>query len=281
MSTATATVPDNGLSEILSFKIGPAPVGAYTLTITPISDSGISGTALTAPVTIGGAPLPPGVPIYVSGDITATVISFAASATTASTYNIYMPQEVGGPTFIETPATTHSAGTGTISVTCPGLADAAGDVTFFVTSLFNGIESKYQKVKVTYLVDGTVPSLAPNVPQVTFNNPAVDGGRNIEVQYIYDKTGQAVAPAKVQTKTKKYETGTETTQSAVNIAAFGANIARANLTIASGSDGWFQVAIRSVSAGSVNSAWSTYSNPVWCSTEVIAAVTNLVTNVTG
>ncbi len=180
MSTATATVVDNGLSEILPFTIGPAPAGAYTLTITPISDGGITGTAVTSPVTIGGAPLPPGVATYVSGASNATVITFAASATAGAGYNVYVPQEIGGPTFIEAPALSYSASDYTTAggvFTMPFFASAAGDITFFVTSVLNGFESAYQKVTVTYIADGTVFAPAPNVPQVTFNNPAVTSGR--------------------------------------------------------------------------------------------------------
>ncbi len=277
---ATTTVLDNGLSEVLSFKVGPVAVGSYTLTITPLSDTGITGTPITQSVTVGGAPLAPGVPVYVSGTIAATIISFAASLTVGATHNVYMPQEVGGPTFVEAAATTHASGSGTISVTCPALAAAAGDVTFFVTSVLNGLESPYQKLTVTYLADGTVYIPLPNVPTITFQATPVDSGRNINVTYTYNSTGQAVVPTKVQTRIIN-ESGSITTQSDQNISTFLGQVASGNLTIASGADGWFRVAIRAKSNAGNYSAWSDYFGPVWCSNVVIAAPTNLTVNVVG
>lgn len=275
------TIKDDGLAEILSFTLGQIAIGSQTLSIIPTSDTGIAGTEVTQSITIGGAPLPPGVPVYVSGDITDTVIHFAASATAGATYNIYMPQEVGGPTFIESPATTHAAGSGTISVTLPALTAAAGDVTVFVTSLNAGVESAYKKVTITYQADGTLESNAANVPSLKFQTIPVSSGRNINVTYTYNTVGQTAVPTKVQTQIQKYETGTITTQTAVNVGSVISNSISGNLTIASGSDGWFLVQVRSVTAASVNSAWSDWIGPVWCSNEVVSGITGLVANVVG
>lgn len=281
MGSLSLTVPDNGLSEILSFNVGPFVAGTYTLSIMPVSDTGINGTAVTKSITIGGAPVAPGVPIYVSGDITDTMISFSASTTAGATYNIYLPQEVGSPTFIESPATTHAAGSGTISVTLPALAAAAGDVTVFVTSVSGGIESGYQKVTISYNADGTVVSDAPNVPTLTFQNIPVSSGRNINVTYAYDSVGQNAAPSKIQTQIIKYESSVTTTQTAVTIGTLIGNRITGNLVIPSGSDGWFQAQARTVSAGSVNSEWSPLVGPIWCSNETIGGVTGLITNIVG
>ncbi len=281
IDTLSTTIADNGLSEILSFTLGTLSAGSYTLSITPVSDTGITGTATTQSVTIAGAPNPPGVPIYVSGTIAATVISFVASTTVGATYKVYMPQEVGGPTFIESAATTHIAGAGTISVTCPALAAAAGDVTFFVTSVNGGYESAYKKLTVTYLASGAVATPAPNVPGLSFQTTPVSSGRNINVIYLYDKTGQLVAPTMIQTQIKKYETGAITTQSAVAIGSFNGNTIQTTLTIASGSDGWFLIQARTQSGAGANSDWSPWLGPVWCSNVVVSAITGLTTNIVG
>jgi hypothetical protein len=282
VGSLSTTVADNGLSEILSFTLGPLTTGSYTLTITPTSDTGITGTPLTQSITIAGAPLPPGVPIYVSGDITATIISYAASATAGATYNIYMPQEVGSPTFIESPAATHIAGTGTLATTLPARTAAAGDMTIFVTSVSGGIESPYQKVVITYLADGTIPNPAPNIPSVTFQTIPITGGTNLNVTYAYDKTGQLAAPVSIQTSILVYG-GATTNQTATTIGAFVGNIARGSLTIAipTVTSGFVLVRIRSTSAGGANSDWSNYIGPVWFSTEVIGAITGLTTNIVG
>jgi len=274
------TISDDGVSEIISFTIGPLTTGSYTLSITPVSDTGITGTATTQSISIGGAPLPPGVPTYFSGDITATIIHFTASATAGATYRAYMPQEVGGPTFVETAAATHIAGTGTLSITLPSRA-ATGDMTIFITSVSGGIESTYQKVTISYAADGSIASSPPNIPTLLFQATPVSGGRNINVTYAYDSTAQLAAPTKIQTRITKYETGTITTQTEATIGSMIGHTIRANLTIGSGSDGWFTVQARTKSAGGSYSDWSTAIGPVWCSTEVIGGITGLVTNIVG
>lgn len=275
----TQTVNDNGLSEILSTTFGASAVGSFILTITPLSDTGVLGIAFNKPITIPGAPIAPGVPIYISGDCTATVISFATSSTVGATYNIYLPQEIGGPTFVESAAQTHAAGSGTISMTLNAFSVAAGSITVFVTSVNGGIESAYQKVTITYQSDGTVATPAANVPTVAFQRTPVDSGRNIEVAYRYDSSGQAAVPAKVQTRTLKQGAVSPVVQSAVNISSIVGNIATGTLTIASGSDGWFLISIRSVTTGIINSAWSNWIGPVWCSNVTMGAVSGVTTNI--
>ncbi len=279
---ATTTVLDNGLSEILSFKVGPVAVGSYSLTITPLSDTGITGTPITQSVTVGGAPAIPTALAYVSGTVAATIVSFLASVTPSATYRFYWPQEVGGPTYIEEPAATHAAGSGTLTQTLPALAVAAGDATVFITSVLNGFESPYAKLTITYDSAGNRAAFAPNAPSISFQTPPVDGGRNIEVTYFYDSAGQSAVPTKIQTRIVN-ETGTVTTQTEVDIGSLagnGINIS-GNLTIASGANGWFRVAARTKSAAGNYSAWSDYGIPVWCSNVVIGAPTNLVVNTVG
>ncbi len=288
VGTLSKTIPDNQQAEILSFTIGTLAIGTYTLSITPLSDTGITGTATTTSVTIAGAPLPPGVPTYFSGDSTNTVIHYAASATAGATYRIYTPQEIGSPTFIETPSVTHIAGTGTLSSTLPSFVAADGDITVFVTSVNGGFESDYQKVVITYQADGTIPNAAPNIPTLKFQLSPVTNGRNINVSYLYDKTNQLALPTKIQTQIKN-EAGTITTQTAAAITAFpptatplpARNQTGGDRTIGSGADGWFWIQARAQTAGGVNSDWCDWIGPVWCSNVVISAVTGLTTNITG
>lgn len=288
MGGKAVTVPDDGLSEVLPFTFGPFLVGPYTMTVTPISDSGIMGTPLTKSVTVGGAPNPPTNLHYVSGDCTNTALQFTGSTTSgvAGNYNVYCPLEINGPTVIEAPnedvivSTILPYGSHPFNFTLPSYTAMAGSVTVFVTAVYGGVESLYAKLQIFYLADGTVALPIPNVPSVSFSTPIVTSGRTINVNYSYDPTNQAVVPTKLQTQIKD-ESGTITTQTAFSISVVNGQILTGTNQIATSADGWYSVQLRSESALGRDSGWSNWIGPIWVSNETIAAVTGLTVNVVG
>ncbi len=153
--STSAVFADPGIGEHFDLTMGPFTPDTYDVSITPTSNTGIDGTALTGTATVGvAAPGAPGLASYVSGDITNTVINFAASLTAGATYRVYDVQLLDGPTFLEAIVATHIAGTGTLQITIPDLSVGGLDVSLSgaindtqtgiaLTSLFTNFTTRY------------------------------------------------------------------------------------------------------------------------------------------
>ena len=268
-TSPTAVVNDDGSSNAFAYKSGKLSTADYYIVVHETNALGVESTGTTnEQVQIEYVPAGPGVPVYVSGNASATAIEFLASTDNASTYNIYDSTTIGaiGPV----PSATAAAGTGQITATLAPLEDLfyTGARYVFVRSLLAGVESGNSSAVVINYVNGVAQVLRPNPPSVSGWTGA---GRTLSVQFTLDMLNQPTLPVSIALFIGSSPTLDFTTPAAtLSIAGATARFVIGSIAGTVGSDGSFYFAIRSVTAGGFQSANTDAYGPVKLSLAVPA-----------
>lgn len=288
----SVTKNDEGLGNRLSATVGPIGPGVQNYSITPTSDTGVAGTAATGTVTVPGRPNAPGIPVYVSGNWTNTVIQWATAdpgTGSAPQYNIY-DSELNAPTDTNDPSISGIASgsfPGTKTQTLNSLAAAAaGFRRVIVASVLGGVEDGQRKtVKIEYDSSGNVVLPRPNDP--TFSLNKVSSGTTVSMNYIYNAQAQEGVATKVLLFLVP-EGGTladnATPDAQQNIATAVNNIARGtiNANTAGGvalTAGWYQPCIRTATAAGTRSPAINLGPPIYVSAAAPSAPQNVTPTV--
>ena len=277
--TKSATILDTGLANRLSARLGPfAAGGPYAYSITPVSDTGISGSSATGTFLIPGRPNPPGTPVYVSGHSgtapngTATSIQFTASNTVGATYRVY-DSALDEPTDLDTPVATVAAGVGPFTVTLPVIDNGTGKRRIIVVAVAGGIEDGQRKQVTLEYVDGVYQAKRPNNPGYNFNG--ISAGRTLSIAYVYDATDEVGICNRLRLDLEA-EDGTVIEGTAIAIQPKVNGTSMGLLTETAPADGWYSYRVRALTAENGISANTEFSEPEWFSDVVPSAPANVV-----
>ena len=245
--TPEKTLNDGGNRNVFVSVSDILSAGTYNVAVLAVSDTGVADSATTATgtVVIKGPPAPPGQPAYSSGDISATVITWADSATAGVTYNVY-DSDLDGVIDLDTPVATGA----TSPYTLPSKSgQEPGTRRVLVRAVLSGVEEKnIQWLKIEYDSLGARVSARPNTP--TVHDVSVSSGRTISVEGVYDAAGEEGTATELQLfvwadgSSADYTTPSDT---ATLSAALG-TIKTATMTYTPAADGWYYVGIRAATA---------------------------------
>lgn len=238
----TVTVYDGGNADILTARLGPLAAGSYTLSITPYSDTGVSGTAVTTPALVPGAPEAPGPLTNFTGDYSNTVVRFLASVTPGATYALYQSEEIGGPVNVTAAVATHVAGSGVISWQLPAWFASAGARRIMIVAVNGGIEDgTRRKLAIVYGAGGTRVVEAPNALALKFKDgpDMVTAGLALHLDYVYSAAGERAVPTLVRVVLENINTGAQATTDFA-IAGLSNGVRRGSVVVTAGVEGWFR-----------------------------------------
>lgn len=212
------------------------------------TDGGGTTVALNTP------PEPPGFPAILTPvvDVAQPYVQWEASATAGATYNIYDSTDTGFLDATGTPTYTHVSGSGTLSEQLDAVPAFTGTRYLLVRAVNGGVEEKNGQILFVEFDSGNVVLPRPNAPQL---RQVSISGREITVTYTIDANEQDVAPATVEIFLFDPE-GSPSYASADASAAVPTAIGgvyTGTIAVTAGGDVIKKVAIRSVSAGSVQS----------------------------
>lgn len=229
--------------------------GGQNYKLRPYSDTGDAGTESGV---LGGTipqhPEPPTNLAYVSGDASATDISWTASVTSGVTYNVYVGQP-GLPVDLTTPAATGVTGTTT---TLPALTGYPGIATVIVRTVKSGGEEKNSEILfLEYDGSGNYVPPRPNTPAIDAASAAVTGGTTLDITGVYDPTNQAGVATKLQlfkrTPTGSYDFTTVDAEAALTASPFHITAKTADLSFSFSSAGFYYVTLKAATADDVQS----------------------------
>jgi hypothetical protein len=196
--TAEATKNDDGRAEEFTWRSAALAAGTYHVLIRAVDENGNVSTNVGGdPVTVYAPPAAPGAPAYSSGNSTNTVISFAASATSGATYNIYDSMATAELKDLETPDYTHIAGTGTLTQALAALAaNYTGMRYVIVRAVKSGVEeANMQTLALEYAAGVYVP---PRPPRPKPSGLVTSAGLVLTVPVTINRLNEKVAPALLQ-----------------------------------------------------------------------------------
>jgi hypothetical protein len=250
---AQQTVPDDGCSNLFRAISAELPAGAHNVAVLSVSDCGVvRGSAASQSVMIEAPPLPPQNPAYDSGGASATTIRWTASATPGATYNIY-DSDLNGVARMDAPAATHGAGAGVLTQTLPAIG-YPGLRRVLVRAVSGGIEERNGEVlTLEYDAGGNIAGERPAAPRI--RALSVSAGRVASVTAVSFAAGQ-VAPASAQLFLVP-EASAIDYAAPVDTQAWGDEVAGvrvAALSAVAPADGFYKVAVRSVSAAGTQDA---------------------------
>lgn len=181
----TFTVNDDGLANKFEFKIVGLAPATYTVTITPMSDTGQAHTATVIPsIVVQDVPDPTAfIALQAApGDYLATNIEWLPSYTAGVTYEVY-DSALDEPTIV----TASIASPAVTTLTLPAIALGAGKRRVIVESKKAGIESgARQSITIEYDAAGAIVLLRPNI--VRYSLIDVTAGWTVNFRYEYDRT---------------------------------------------------------------------------------------------
>ena len=260
-TSPTAIINDDGSSNAFAYKSGKLSTSDYYIVVHETNALGIESTGTAnEQVQINYVPAGPGVPIYVSGNASATVIEFLASSDNASTYNIYDSTTIGAIGSV--PSATAGAGTGQIMATLAPLENLfyTGARYVFVRALLAGVESGNSSALVINYINGVSQVLKPNPPSV---GDWSGTGRTLTVKFTLDMLNQPTLPVSIALFIGASPTIDFTTAAAtVSIAGATSRFVIGSIAATVGADGSYYFAIRSVTAGGFQSTNTDAYGPV-------------------
>lgn len=183
IDSQTAEIDDNGVSNKFEARIRGVSNGTHNLTITPISDTGVSHTpTVVSSVVVANPPAPPTALRLqnLPSDYLATHIEWAASAD-ADTYNVY-DSDLNEPTDILN-VIANQAG---ITYTLPAITQAAGIRRVIVEALKSGVESGERFcLEIEYDSIGVIIKPRPSAPDFTIR--PTTSGLTVNFDYRYSR----------------------------------------------------------------------------------------------
>lgn len=275
---ADMSIADRGLGGRLRAVYGPLPAGTYEYLLRAVSDTGAEGTA-TSPMgskAVPGRPEPPGDPVYASGGYADTVLEFTPSPTPGATYRVYDAQELDWSTDFENIAATHAAGSGTLDVTLPAIAAAAGKRRVVVESVLDGVESGARKhVTIEYAADGSVVDPRPNAPAWLV---LTRSGLDLTVRVLYDGAEELGVGAEAQVwllaEGAAIPADGATPDATEALDGEGTSLS-AEVTVTAGAAGLYRVLVRVADSGGTQSRNDTPTGPYYLSDAAPSAPGNV------
>jgi hypothetical protein len=188
---------DDGHSIALPFTSPVvAPANPWYVLIHPITDAGIESNAITPVDTYVTVyvPRPPTDLQYVSGNYSATVISWLASPDVASTYNIYDSKDTGILTNVI--SQTAGAGSGIRTLTLSAISSSFTGMRYVLVKSLLAVESTNSTVLQIEYVNGIVLPLIPNPPYASTS--VTVNGDCMTANWTYDVHGEESHPTEIQ-----------------------------------------------------------------------------------
>lgn len=186
----------------------------------------------------------------------------------AVTYRVY-DSELDGQVKYEATPTTAAASGGTVTVTLPAIAAAAGVRRPHIAAVCNGIEDlSGLTLDIEYAVSGAVVEPGPNAPVVKISSIS---GRSLTLAYEYDAGWDDVTPATVKgwlvAEGATPDWGTpDVSQAVASVDGFSRRSGTVELT--AGADGHFQWILRIADADGNLSENTDLIGPRWLGTGV-------------
>ncbi|HYG78673.1 MAG TPA: hypothetical protein VEK08_26975 [Planctomycetota bacterium] len=284
----SVTVNDSGRGDRLSVVVGPIAAGVQTVTVTPISDTGVTGSTFTDSITVPGRPEPPGVLSVVAGGAwNATDIQFVPSSTVGATYVLY-DSELDQPIAVTKAAAVHAAGTYPTPITwrIPNLAGAAaGYRRLIVVAVLGNVEDGLRRrLKIEYDSAGNVKLPRPNIPEFRWQLPEpFSGGRTANVEWSYNSAGQEGVATKVllyllaEGAAIPADGAAANAEQSIGTAVDG--LYQGTLTFNAPANGHFRALVRAATAAGAQSLNNTALDPQLASNAVLPAPTDVAISV--
>jgi hypothetical protein len=185
-TTLRVTVPFDGYPGAVWTETSALTAGTYYYKIAFVSDTGETGTASAVQtVIVPGAPVAPTNLAYVSGNESATVVSWTASTTPGATYRLYLQQP--GDAFMDllTPAVASASSPQTL----PAIA-GTGTAYVIVRAVNGGVEEKnVNLLGIEYSAAGA--RIPPRPNDCTLADVGVTVGDLVAATIVYANAGEA------------------------------------------------------------------------------------------
>jgi hypothetical protein len=273
--TAELTAYDDGRSQSLTVRSADLAAGTYYVIAHQTDEGGLESTNLDgggAARVITAPPAAPGTPVYTSGGVAATVVSFTASTTVGATYNIYDSGETG-LLLDATPSATHIAGTGTLTQTLAALtAGWTGTRYILIRAVSGGVEEKNLQMLAIEYASGVVTSPRPPTPAIAKAHTV--SGRTVTVNLCVNSADALATAATVEIylydpdSTPSYASPDAT---AVVPAATWGTVVNMSISATAAADGPKMLVLRTKTAGSIYSTPTQAYGPVHLTTTAPAA----------
>lgn len=277
--TADGTITDDGHSNLFVLRTGALAAGTYYVLPHQKDDAANESTNLDGGGQTGTVvlvPAAPGTAVYTSGAAAATVISFAASATPAATYRGY-DSGITGQLDLNTISFTHIAGTGTLTQTLAGISVGfTGTRLIMIRAVSGGVEEgNVQLLRIEYLAGVVV---LPRPPAPGISAKVTVSGRTLTVPVSVNINEVLGTPTTVALFLFAVG-GSPNYASPDGTASLGtavASIRSVAVSATAGADVLRMYAVRTVTAGGVQSSNTDTYGPVKLTTTVPAGPTSTV-----
>jgi len=251
---------DDGRATLFHWRSPVLAAGTWTLAVYQRSETAGLGSSASRSVVIVAPPVAPGAPALTVPVPAPPTIQFAASGT--STYNVYDSAATG---LLDTDvvSATIPAGTGTIVYELPAISPTFTGIRYLlIRAVAGGVEEGNLQVLEIEYAAGAVVTPRPPVPGISAAVQTVT--RTLTVSVSINTAGQRAAAATVElfvfalggAPNYAVPTGTAAVPAGIG------DVINVNIVGIAPADGWFMFAVRTKTAGGVQSGNTEQYGPV-------------------